>query len=103
MYKRQRKLDIGLAPVSFSNRRLSHDKSFSCKIEGKKAIRMLKIKLQADNMAHALDSTMISVSFDGKKTVWAPVGAFFVQALVFLLISRGTLRLPVTVNCHVSG
>lgn len=72
-----RKLDIGLAPVSFSNRRLSHDKSFSCKIEGKKAIRMLKIKLQADNMAHALDSTMISVSFDGKKTVWAPVGAFF--------------------------
>ena len=42
-----------------------------------KAISEIKILLDAENINQALRSTVLSVSFDGKETVWVPVGEFF--------------------------
>lgn len=41
------------------------------------AIYKLLVKIQAENQEQALRSTIISMSFDGKKTVECPVGDFF--------------------------
>jgi len=51
------------------------NKSFS--IQAMNAIRQLTMQLQATNQEQALRSTIISISFDGEKTVWTPVGDFF--------------------------
>ena len=42
-----------------------------------RAINMLAIEIQSDNMNQALRSTVISGSFDGLRTLWVPVGEFF--------------------------
>ena len=42
-----------------------------------RAVARLKVELTADNKIQALRSTVIKASFDGKQTVWAPVGDFF--------------------------
>ena len=44
---------------------------------GERAIRKVQVKLDAENLHQALRSTVISMSFDGKETVWAPIGDFF--------------------------
>lgn len=41
------------------------------------AIRKLLINLDAKNINQALRSTVLSVSFDDKQTIWCPVGDFF--------------------------
>ena len=41
------------------------------------AIRKLSIRLRADDMAAASRSTVLSIEFDGRQTVWCPVGDFF--------------------------
>ncbi len=41
------------------------------------AIRKLLINLDAKDIKQALRSTVLSVSFDGRQTVWCPVGDFF--------------------------
>jgi hypothetical protein len=41
------------------------------------AIDRLSLDLQAQDLEQALRSTVISASFDGKYTVWVPVGEFF--------------------------
>ncbi len=47
-------------------------------LKGKnKAIRKISVKLTAKNMNQALRSTVLSSSFDGNQTIWAPVGEFF--------------------------
>ncbi len=49
----------------------------SVTIEGSKAIRCLKFKLDADDLVQALRSTIIKIAFDGETAVWAPIGDFF--------------------------
>ncbi|MDN5217478.1 DUF2961 domain-containing protein [Fulvivirgaceae bacterium BMA12] len=46
-------------------------------LEGSKAIKKLSLKIGADNLSQALRSTVITMEFDGKPTVWAPLGDFF--------------------------
>ena len=41
------------------------------------AVRKLLINLDAKDIKQALRSTVLSVSFDGRQTVWCPVGDFF--------------------------
>jgi len=41
------------------------------------AISMMALEVQSENIGQALRSTVISMSFDGLKTLWAPVGEFF--------------------------
>lgn len=45
--------------------------------EKSQAIADIVIKLNAENLNQALRSTVLSISFDGNNTVWAPVGEFF--------------------------
>lgn len=45
--------------------------------EGEKAISKIKVQLKADDLNQALRSTVVSISFDGKQSVWVPVGDFF--------------------------
>lgn len=44
---------------------------------GPNAIRIIKIRLKADSMEQALRSTIVEMTFDGKQTVWCPIGDFF--------------------------
>ncbi|MHC4439494.1 MAG: glycoside hydrolase family 172 protein [Planctomycetota bacterium] len=46
-------------------------------INGKKVIRAMEFQLKADDLSQALRSTIIKIDFDGKNTVWCPVGDFF--------------------------
>ncbi len=41
------------------------------------AIKKVLIKIEAENLPQALRSTVLEISFDGDRTVWAPVGDFF--------------------------
>jgi hypothetical protein len=45
--------------------------------EGPGAIYQLTVRLEADDLAQALRSTVLAVHFDGEQTVWCPVGDFF--------------------------
>ncbi len=45
--------------------------------EGPGAIYQLTVRLQAKDIQQALRSTVLAISFDGKQTVWCPVGDFF--------------------------
>jgi hypothetical protein len=44
---------------------------------GPGAVRSFVVRLEADDIAQALRSTVLSISFDGESTVWCPVGDFF--------------------------
>ncbi len=41
------------------------------------ALRQITLNLQADDLAQALRSTILTIEFDGQPTVWCPVEAFF--------------------------
>jgi D-arabinan exo alpha-(1,3)/(1,5)-arabinofuranosidase (non-reducing end) len=45
--------------------------------EGPGAVRKISVRLEADDLQQALRSTVIIAEFDGKQTVWCPVGDFF--------------------------
>ena len=47
------------------------------KLEGPAAVRELAIRLQADDLPQALQSTVVEISFDNEPTVWCPVGVLF--------------------------
>ena len=47
------------------------------KIYGPGSITSLSVKLTAEDLVQAYRSTILSISFDGQETVWAPVGDFF--------------------------
>ena len=47
------------------------------RIHGTRAIRELQCKLSADDVEQALRSTVLEIRFDGKRTVWCPIGEFF--------------------------
>ena len=44
---------------------------------GPSAVRHLQFRLQASNLAQALRSTVLEMSFDDETTVWCPMGDFF--------------------------
>ncbi|MCK5821103.1 MAG: DUF2961 domain-containing protein, partial [Bacteroidales bacterium] len=46
-------------------------------IDGSAAIHKIQVKIKADDLPQALRSTVIEISFDGEKTIWAPIGDFF--------------------------
>ena len=56
---------------------LTSGASISQEIEGVGAICSLKVKLAADDIEQAMRSTVITIDFDGKQHVWAPLGGFF--------------------------
>ena len=56
---------------------ISPGKDLVVSATGTNAIRKLQLKLNAKDLPQALRSTVISLSFDGNQTVWAPVGDFF--------------------------
>lgn len=41
------------------------------------AIRQLTVQLEAEDLEQALRSTILEIEFDGRRTVWCPVGEFF--------------------------
>ena len=41
------------------------------------AIRKISVKVEADDLPQALRSTLIEIKFDGKRTVFCPIGDFF--------------------------
>jgi Protein of unknown function (DUF2961). len=46
-------------------------------ISGSNAIQQLSMNVQAENREQALRSTVLEISFDGERTVWAPIGDFY--------------------------
>ena len=50
---------------------------YRIEISGPKAVTRLLLSLKADNRAQALRSTVIEMTFDGKSTLWCPLGDFF--------------------------
>lgn len=56
---------------------LADDDSYTITIEGPAAIRKLSANLSAEDEKQALRSTIVEFSFDGNRTVWAPLGDFF--------------------------
>lgn len=46
-------------------------------LEGGGAIRGIQLKLSADDLAQALRSVILRITFDGNQTVWCPVGDFY--------------------------
>ena len=45
--------------------------------DGPRAVGRFALHLEADDMADALRSTVVAISFDGAPTVWCPAGDFF--------------------------
>lgn len=50
-------------------------------VQGSGAISVLKLRLHAGDATQAMRSTVITASFDGRPTLWAPVGEFFGSGL----------------------
>ncbi|HID22384.1 MAG TPA: DUF2961 domain-containing protein, partial [Planctomycetaceae bacterium] len=51
--------------------------SRSVELEGPRSIRQLTIQIKAADPGQALRSTVLEIHFDGERTVWCPMGAFF--------------------------
>ncbi len=51
--------------------------SVESKEKGSGAIRRLSVRLQAEDLEAACRQVVLSMSFDGQRTVWCPVGDFF--------------------------
>jgi hypothetical protein len=56
---------------------LAPGENWSDTLNGPSAIRMIKLKLDAENLPQALRTTILEAEFDGFKTVWCPAGDFF--------------------------
>lgn len=56
---------------------LSPDENRTFTITGSRAVRCLSMKIDAPEIEQALRSVVLDISFDGNRTVWAPVGDFF--------------------------
>ena len=71
------------APLASGERKLDLDamlapgESRSFTIDGMRAVNRLSMRVDATGREQALRSTVLSMSFDGEATVWAPVGDFF--------------------------
>ena len=49
----------------------------SLRLLGPGAVCRLSVRLRADDLVQALRSTVLRMAFDGRETVWVPVGDFF--------------------------
>lgn len=56
---------------------LKSNNHITSKIRGSAAIRKIELQISSVSYEQALRSTVLKISFDGKETVWAPVGDFF--------------------------
>ncbi|MCP4450057.1 MAG: DUF2961 domain-containing protein, partial [Planctomycetes bacterium] len=56
---------------------LGSGERLDCDIQGAGAISHLSVKIDANDMAQGMRSVVLSISFDGKERVLAPVGEFF--------------------------
>lgn len=63
--------------VAGGKRMLKPGQGFTRKVNGQGAIAAVRLKISAGDIAQAMRSTVIAAAFDGKQTVWAPVGEFF--------------------------
>lgn len=68
---------LPLCEVTQFNGVLKPGESLSASIEGEQAIKQLVVKLNAEQLEQALRSTVVAMEFDGKQTVWGPVGDLF--------------------------
>lgn len=59
------------------NQKVKPGEAATIRMEGSKAIKKLSVKIGAEDLSQALRSAVISIEFDGKPTVWAPLGDFF--------------------------
>ncbi len=66
----------GLKPNRLSGR-IQPSQQRSVTIKGQRAVRLLEFQLQAEDLPQALRSTILRIVFDGKETVWAPIGDLF--------------------------
>ncbi len=57
--------------------KISPGSQVSFRLYGSNAVRLLRMKLMANNAEQALRTTILKMTFDGKETVWCPVGDFF--------------------------
>lgn len=56
---------------------LGQREALTCDVKGPGAISSLKVKIDSPDMAQAMRSVVIAMSFDGKQRVWVPLGEFF--------------------------
>ena len=56
---------------------LGQREALTCDVKGPGAISSLKVKIDSPDMAQAMRSVVLMISFDGKERVLAPVGEFF--------------------------
>lgn len=56
---------------------LAAGSSHMLSVRGGNAIRQVLLELDAEDYRQALRSTVLGIEFDGKQTVWVPVGDFF--------------------------
>ena len=59
---------------------------------GPGAMRQLTMRLESDDLAQALRSTVLAIECDGQPTVWCPVGDFFGIGYQVRPIAAGTRR-----------
>lgn len=67
--------------VAGGKQTLTPGQTLTRQVTGPGAISVLRAKVNATNIAQAMRSTVITASFDGKPTIWAPVGEFFGSGL----------------------
>ncbi|GAB3655816.1 hypothetical protein GCM10028791_27270 [Echinicola sediminis] len=67
----------GLESISGDKKNLESGGVSSLEVSGSKAIKKLTVKIDAEHLEQALRSTVLSMEFDEKNTVWAPLGDFF--------------------------
>jgi hypothetical protein len=67
--------------VEGGQKSLNPGQTMTRKVSGPGAITVLRLKISAKDIGQAMRSTVITAAFDGKQTVWAPVGEFFGSGL----------------------
>jgi hypothetical protein len=56
---------------------LGRDESWTYYAKGSQAIRVLSLRIKAEDTPSALRKTVLEVAFDGENTIWCPAGDFF--------------------------
>ena len=59
--------------------KIAPGKTHTLKLDAKNgsAIKQIKMNVAARNLAQAMRSTVVDISFDGKQAIWVPLGDFF--------------------------
>jgi hypothetical protein len=70
-------LPANLTQVPPRRERLAPGGALDARLAGPAAIRMLSVRLLADDLPKALRATVIRIECDGQQTVWCPLSDFF--------------------------